>query len=151
MAKGERTSLAGWIASLTPFFRRAPTTSTTPTGREGNVASLTPFFRRAPTTSTTPTGREGNVASLTPFFRRAPTTSTTPTGREGNVAPAVHPTYSFGSQPQNNNQNHSGNDPTALWGNLGASGRSATKRFVEDQAASPSSWKTPRMAAWMAS
>ena|SRR5271165_2467265 len=34
---------------------------------------------------------------------------------------------------------------------LGASGRSPTKRFVEDQAASPSSWKTPRMAAWMAS
>src|SRR5271169_6080740 len=81
MAKGERTSLAGWIASLTPFFRRAPTTSTTPTGREGNVA------------------------------------------------PAVHPTYSFGSQPQNNNQNNSGNDPTALWGNLGASGRSPTKRL----------------------
>jgi hypothetical protein len=34
---------------------------------------------------------------------------------------------------------------------LGASGRSPTKRFVEDQVASPSSWKTPRMAAWMAS
>ena len=30
MPKGEWTSLAGWIASLTPFFRRAPTTSTTP-------------------------------------------------------------------------------------------------------------------------
>jgi hypothetical protein len=29
---------------------------------------------------------------------------------------------------------------------LGASGRSPTKRFVEDQVASPSSWKTPRMA-----
>jgi hypothetical protein len=65
MAKGERASLAGWIASLTPFFRRAPTTSTTPTGREGNVA------------------------------------------------PTVHPTWTFGSQPQNNNQNNSGNDPTA--------------------------------------
>ena len=90
MAKGERTSLAGWIASLTPFFRRAPTTSTTPTGREGNVA------------------------------------------------PAVHPTYSFGSQPQNNNQNHSGNDPTALWGNLAASRSVKTdKKIVDRQAASP--------------
>jgi hypothetical protein len=99
MAKGERTSLAGWIASLTPFFRRAPTTSTTPTGREGNVA------------------------------------------------PAVHPTYSFGSQPQNNNQNHSGNDPTALWGNLAASRSVKTdKKIVDRQAASPSSWKTPFIA-----
>ena len=33
---------------------------------------------------------------------------------------------------------------------LGASGRSPTKRFVEGQAAMPSSWKSPRMAAWMA-
>jgi hypothetical protein len=30
--------LAGWAAALAPLFRRAPTTSTTPTGREGNVA-----------------------------------------------------------------------------------------------------------------
>ena len=75
MAKGEgiRTSLAGWAASLAPLFRA-----------------------------------------------RAPTTSTTPTGREGNVAPAIHPTYTFGSQSptaNNQNQNQPGNDPTALWGN----------------------------------
>src|SRR5580693_1386600 len=42
MAKGEWTSLAGWIASLTPFFRRAPTTSTTPTGREGKCRASGP-------------------------------------------------------------------------------------------------------------
>src|SRR6202048_3591058 len=33
---------------------------------------------------------------------------------------------------------------------IGASGRSPAKTFVDDQAASPSSWKTPRMAVWMA-
>jgi hypothetical protein len=38
----------------------------------------------------------------------------TPTGREGNVAPAVHPIYRFGSQPQNNNQNNSGNSHGAV-------------------------------------
>jgi hypothetical protein len=34
---------------------------------------------------------------------------------------------------------------------LGASGRSPDKKIVDRQAASPSSWKTPFMAAWMAS
>jgi hypothetical protein len=40
MAKGGvRTSLVGWAASpAAPFVRRTPTTSTTPTGRQGNVA-----------------------------------------------------------------------------------------------------------------
>jgi hypothetical protein len=45
MARGDgfRSSLAGWVAALTPRGRaRTPTTSSTPTGREGNAPPAKP-------------------------------------------------------------------------------------------------------------
>ncbi len=58
------------------------------------------------------------AATMSPPARRPATTSTTPTGRVGNVAPPIRPTYTFGNQSRITGPNPTGNDPTALWGNL---------------------------------